>query len=58
MLSVFFDPVKFSCYRNSNFFFLIYVKTAIAWPSAAWPNGLERRFYDDHDRKNDGSTPT
>ena len=24
----------------------------------AWPSGLERRFYDDHVRKVDGSTPT
>ena len=26
--------------------------------SAAWPSGLERRFYDSRDRKNDDSTPT
>ena len=26
--------------------------------SAAWRSGLERRFYDGHDRKIDGSTPT
>ena len=26
--------------------------------SAAWPRGSERRFYDGHDRKADGSTPT
>ena len=26
--------------------------------SAAWPRGSERRFYDGHDRKVDGSTPT
>ena len=26
--------------------------------SAAWPSGLERSFYDDHDCKVDGSTPT
>ena len=25
--------------------------------SAAWRNGSERRFYDDHDRKVDGSPP-
>ena len=25
--------------------------------SAAWRSGLERRFYDDHDRKVNGSTP-
>ena len=24
----------------------------------AWPSGSERRFYDGHDRKVDGSTPT
>ena len=24
---------------------------------AAWRSGSERRFYDDHDRKVDGSTP-
>ena len=24
---------------------------------AAWRSGLERRFYDDHNRKVDGSTP-
>ena len=24
----------------------------------AWPSGSERRFYDGHDRKIDGSTPT
>ena len=24
----------------------------------AWPSGLERRFYDGHDHKVDGSTPT
>ena len=24
---------------------------------ATWRSGLERRFYDDHDRKVDGSTP-
>ena len=28
------------------------------WLSAAWPSGSERRFYDGHDRKADGSTPT
>ena len=28
------------------------------WLSAAWPRGSERRFYDGHDRKVDGSTPT
>ena len=28
------------------------------WLSAAWPSGSERRFYDGHDRKLDGSTPT
>ena len=26
--------------------------------SAAWRSGVERRFYDDHDRKVDGSTPS
>ena len=26
--------------------------------STAWPSGSERRFYDDHDSKVDGSTPT
>ena len=26
--------------------------------SAAWPSGLERRFYDGHVRKFDGSTST
>ena len=26
--------------------------------SAVWPSGSERRFYDGHDRKIDGSTPT
>ena len=26
--------------------------------SAAWPSGSERCFYDSHDRKIDGSTPT
>ena len=26
--------------------------------SVAWPIGSERRFYDGHDRKIDGSTPT
>ena len=26
--------------------------------SAAWPSGSERRFYDGHDRKVDGSIPT
>ena len=26
--------------------------------SAAWPSDSERRFYDGHDRKVDGSTPT
>ena len=25
--------------------------------NATWHSGLERRFYDDHDRKVDGSTP-
>ena len=25
--------------------------------SAAWRSGLERRFYNDHDRKVNGSTP-
>ena len=25
--------------------------------NATWRSGLERRFYDDHDRKVDGSTP-
>ena len=25
--------------------------------SAAWHSGLERRFYDDYDRKVNGSTP-
>ena len=25
--------------------------------SAAWRSGLERRFYDSHDRKVNGSTP-
>ena len=29
-----------------------------AYLSAAWPCGLEFRFYDGHDRKVDGSTPT
>ena len=24
----------------------------------AWPSGLERRFYEGHDRKVDGSSPT
>ena len=28
------------------------------WMSAAWPSGSKRRFYDGHDRKVDGSTPT
>ena len=26
--------------------------------SAVWPSGSERRFYDGHVRKIDGSTPT
>ena len=26
--------------------------------TAAWPSGLERRFYDSHNLKIDGSTPT
>ena len=25
--------------------------------NATWHSGLERRFYDDHDRKVEGSTP-
>ena len=28
-----------------------------ALESAAWRNGVERRFYDDHNRKVNGSTP-
>ena len=28
------------------------------WLSAAWPSGSEHCFYDGHDRKVDGSTPT
>ena len=36
-----------------NWVFLLFTNTL----SAAWRNGLERRFYDDHDRKVDGSTP-
>ena len=28
------------------------------WLSTAWPSGSERRFYDGHDRKVDGLTPT
>ena len=30
----------------------------VGWLSATWPSGLERCFYDGHDRKVDGSTPT
>ena len=29
----------------------------MARDNATWRSGLERRFYDDHDRKVDGSTP-
>ena len=28
------------------------------WLSTTWPSGSERRFYDRHDRKVDGLTPT
>ena len=31
---------------------------SVAELSAAWPSGSERCFYDGHDRKIDGSTPT
>ena len=35
----------------------ISIQTMIQIMSAAWRSGSERRFYDDHDRKVDGSPP-
>ena len=44
--------------RNfSHFQFLINLSTFKHALSAAWRSGSERRFYDDHDRKVNGSTP-
>ena len=46
-----------------RFFHILYCKiSSIPYPfhtivSAAWRSGSERRFYDDHDRKVDGSPP-
>ena len=34
-----------------------YCATNLTVLSAAWRSGSERRFYDDHDRKVNGSTP-
>ena len=38
--------------------FLFSSDCSINAKSAAWPTSSERRFYDGHDRKVDGSTPT
>ena len=35
----------------------IYVLLLLIIESAAWRSGSERRFYDDHDRKVNGSPP-
>ena len=45
--------MKYYCY-SVLYVVLLFI---MRYQSAAWRSGSERRFYDDHDRKVNGSTP-
>ena len=48
-------PPLDNCRKINSYLILKQIDFSSA--SAAWRSGLERRFYDDHDRKINGSTP-
>ena len=52
------SSLRYVCRKKTSLFKLENRLYVLYRPSAAWPSGSERRFYDDRYRKVDGSTTT